>query len=384
MLSRVHRINSAFRATLIGVTAAVSVFGAVVAAHVKADPADDALAKLNELSRQAEQTTEQMHTAQLNLNKKLAAQKAAEDKHAADQAALDEANAQLTGYQSSVDKFAAAMYMGGRTDSLSAIMTADSPQHLIDQLSVQRVMATEMAAEMQNFQSTRDRAAKAAQESAKSAADARTAAQQAAAVRADLQGKQSQLQLQIAIVKSQYTALTPAQRTALAAPEPVAAVVPDQPDALPPVDGAPPPDALPPAGLPPDGDAQPPDAAVPAIAPGSEDRATVVQAALSRVGDPYSWGAAGPNAFDCSGLVMWSFLQAGIPLPHSSQALASGGQPVALSDLQPGDVVTYYSDASHTGLYVGDGMVVHSSTYGQPVRVVPIAAAGPIHNARRY
>jgi cell wall-associated NlpC family hydrolase len=47
-------------------------------------------------------------------------------------------------------------------------------------------------------------------------------------------------------------------------------------------------------------------------------------------------------------------------------------------------VVTYYSDASHTGIYVGDGMVVHSSTYGQPVRVVPLGAAGPVNNARRY
>jgi cell wall-associated NlpC family hydrolase len=81
---------------------------------------------------------------------------------------------------------------------------------------------------------------------------------------------------------------------------------------------------------------------------------------------------------------MWAFQQAGISLPHSSQALAVGGQPVSMSDLEPGDVVTYYSDASHTGIYVGDGMVVHSSTYGQPVRVVPIGAAGPVNNVRRY
>jgi cell wall-associated NlpC family hydrolase len=57
---------------------------------------------------------------------------------------------------------------------------------------------------------------------------------------------------------------------------------------------------------------------------------------------------------------------------------------VDLSNLQPGDVVTFYSDASHVGMYVGDGMMVHASTYGQPVRVVPLTASGPIHNARRY
>jgi cell wall-associated NlpC family hydrolase len=356
--------------------------GSVVAAGVHADPADDAMAKLTELSRRAEETTEAMHSAQLDLSNKLAAQKAADDKHAADQATVDAAKAQLGAYQASVDKLAAAMYMGGRTDSLSAIMTTDSPQHLIDQLSVQRVMATEMATQMTSFRTISAQAVAAEQASAKSAADARTAAEQAAAVRADVQAKQSRLQMQIAVVKSQYMALTPNQRVALAAPGPVSPAIPDAaPEALPPGGGEPAIAAMPGGPL---GDVAPPEAALPAPAPGNNGAATVVQAALSRVGSPYSWGAAGPSAFDCSGLVMWSFQQAGLSLPHSSEALATGGQPVAMSDLQPGDVVTYYSDASHTGIYVGDGMVVHSSTYGQPVRVVPVQAAGPFHNARRY
>jgi cell wall-associated NlpC family hydrolase len=101
------------------------------------------------------------------------------------------------------------------------------------------------------------------------------------------------------------------------------------------------------------------------------------------VGSPYSWGAAGPNAFDCSGLIKWVFEQTGKSLPRSSQALAAGGQAVAVAELQAGDIVTFYSDASHAGIYIGDGMMVHSSTYGTPVRVAPISSA-PIHNARRY
>ncbi len=346
------------------------------------------MAKLNELSRQAEQTTEAMHSAQLDLSKKLAAQKAAEGKHAADQAALEAAQAQLATYQGSVDKLAGAMYMGGRTDGLSAIMVADSPQHLIDQMSVQKVVAGEMAAQMTGYRMLTVQAAAAEQASAKSAADARTAAQRAAAVRADVQAKQSKLQVQIAVVKSQYMALTPGQRTALAAPDPVPAALPPgdaTPDALPLADDGfavqAMPDAMVPGGAMPD--AMVPGGAVPGPSGGPEG-AIAVQAALTRVGSPYVWGAAGPNAFDCSGLVMWAFQQAGISLPHSSQALAVGGQPVSMSDLQPGDVVTYYSDASHTGIYVGDGMVVHSSTYGQPVRVVPIGAAGPVNNVRRY
>ena len=111
--------------------------------------------------------------------------------------------------------------------------------------------------------------------------------------------------------------------------------------------------------------------------------AAAVRAALTRLGAPYVWAAAGPDAFDCSGLVVWAFEQAGVSLPHSSQALASGGQPVAQSQMQPGDVITYYSDASHVGIYVGQGRIVHASTYGVPVAVVPMDNA-PIYNVRRY
>src|ERR1700752_3582177 len=99
------------------------------------------MAKLTELSRQAERTTEAMHSAQLDLNNKLAAQQDAEAKHTADQAAVDTARSKLAIFQAAVDKFAAAQYMGGRTSGMDAMLTADSPQRLIDQRSVQRVMA---------------------------------------------------------------------------------------------------------------------------------------------------------------------------------------------------------------------------------------------------
>ncbi|MGH3558193.1 MAG: peptidoglycan hydrolase RipC [Mycobacterium sp.] len=358
----------------VGAAVGILTFSGVFAGNVAADPSNDAVAKLNELSRQAEQTTEAMHSAQLDLNNKLAAQHAADKRHTDDQAAVDAAKSKLATFQSAVDKFAAAMYMGGRTDGMDAILTAESPQQLIGKLAVQRVISTEMATQMAGYRAAGERAVKAEQESAKSAADAKTAAEQAAAVRASLQSKQSQLQVQIAVVKSQYQSLTPGQRTALADPGPppptaVLAAAAPAPEALAPGGGAPGeplPDALP-------------------AAPGSgEGAAVAVQAAMTQVGSPYAWGGAAPGGFDCSGLVMWAFQQAGIALPHSSQALAHGGQPVALSDLQPGDVLTFYSDASHAGIYVGDGLMVHSSTYGQPVRVVPMTSSGPIYNARRY
>lgn len=381
-----HPIARVLTRSAVGILASVTLLSGVLAANVVADPADDALAKLNELSRQAEQTTEAMHSAQLDLNEKLAAQQAADKKHADDQAAVDAANARLATFQTAVNRLAASTYMGGRVDGMEAMLTAGSPQQLIEKMAVQRLMATQMSTQMANYRAAGEQAAKAEQASAKSAADAKSAAEQAAAVRASLQSKQSQLQVQIAVVKSQYLALSPEQRTALADPGPVPAAAP--------VPGAPAPDALPPGtprpGGPAPGEAPPPGGLPglpgwPSPPPGGGgDRAIVVQAALTQVGTPYAWGGAAPGGFDCSGLVMWAFQQAGIALPHSSQALAHGGQPVALSDLQPGDVLTFYSDASHAGIYIGDGMMVHSSTYGVPVRVVPMNSSGPIYDARRY
>lgn len=386
--SAVKRPRKGVACAIVGLT----LMSGVLASSVQADPAEDALAKLTELSRQAEQTTEAMHSAQLDLDNKLDIQAAADQKHAGDLAAVSSAKTELATFQSGVDKFAAAMYMGGRTDGMTAILTAESPQGLIERLAVQRVIASELSDQMANYRRVSDQAAAAELASAASAADAKTAAEQAAAVRADLQSKQSDLQVKIAVVKTQYDSLTEAQRVALAAPAPI----PPLPEALPvpPAPGAllppPPPGpevlAAPPApGLPeqvPPGDLAPP-AAIPAPGVGPEG-SVAVQAALTRVGSPYTWGGSGPGQFDCSGLVMWSFQQAGISLPHSSQALAAGGQPVSRDALQPGDVVNFYSDASHTGIYVGNGMVVHASTYGVPVQVESLDGAGPFYNARRY
>ncbi len=371
-----------FQLFIVGVTAGCLALCGTQGPLALADPSADALAKLNELSRQAEQTTEAMHSAQLDLNSKLTAMRAAEKKHADDQAALDAAKARLATFQSAVNKFAAAMYMGGRTDGMNAILTAESPQQLIGKLAVQRVIASDIKSQMADFRVASDQTTKAEHASATSAGNARTAAEQAAAVRASLQSKQSRLQLQIAVVKSQYTALTPTQRTILAdpgpAPPPAALAA-----AAPPGAAAPGPEGRagdgPPGAVPPTFSGP-----VPGGGEGSSEGAIAVQAALTQIGSSYVWGGATPGSFDCSGLVMWAFQQAGIALPHSSQALANGGQPVSMSDLQPGDVLTFYSDASHTGIYVGDGMMIHSSTFGQPVRVVPMSSSGPIHNARRY
>jgi cell wall-associated NlpC family hydrolase len=108
-----------------------------------------------------------------------------------------------------------------------------------------------------------------------------------------------------------------------------------------------------------------------------------VQTALAQVGDPYVWGAGGPNAFDCSGLTQYAYAAAGISLPHSSRMQSQMGTAVSRSQLQPGDLIFYYSPVSHVSMYVGNGQMVHASTSGVPVKVVPVDSMGGITGMRR-
>jgi cell wall-associated NlpC family hydrolase len=110
-------------------------------------------------------------------------------------------------------------------------------------------------------------------------------------------------------------------------------------------------------------------------APGESQAAAVaVQAALSRVGDPYVWGAAGPDAFDCSGLVMWAYAQAGIYLPHFSGAQYADTTHISMSDLEPGDLVFPSDPGQHVAMYIGNGEIVQAPYTGANVQVVPLSS----------
>jgi len=100
--------------------------------------------------------------------------------------------------------------------------------------------------------------------------------------------------------------------------------------------------------------------------------AQALEEALTRRGDPYVWGAAGPDQFDCSGLVVWAFAQEGIALPHYTGDLWNSGVHVARADLEPGDLVFFFPDISHVGIYVGNGLMVDAPDFGAVVRVEPI------------
>lgn len=106
--------------------------------------------------------------------------------------------------------------------------------------------------------------------------------------------------------------------------------------------------------------------------PASGRAAAAVQYALAQVGDAYVYGAMGENAFDCSGLTMRAWAQAGVSLPHSSSAQMGSGAPVSSSALQPGDLVFYYSPVSHVGIYIGNGQIVHAANPSTGVTIAPV------------
>ena len=103
-------------------------------------------------------------------------------------------------------------------------------------------------------------------------------------------------------------------------------------------------------------------------APSSAVGGGAVGAAMAEIGKPYVWAAAGPDAFDCSGLVMYAYAQVGVSLPHSSYAMWNDGVPVSEDQLEPGDLV-FFDGLGHVGMYIGGGQFVHAPHTGTTVQI---------------
>ncbi|MFE2988420.1 NlpC/P60 family protein [Streptomyces sp. NPDC059262] len=106
-------------------------------------------------------------------------------------------------------------------------------------------------------------------------------------------------------------------------------------------------------------------------APDSRTAAAIAYA-YNALGSPYVWGATGPNSFDCSGLTQAAYRSAGISLPRTTYSQINAGPRIPRSQLQPGDLVFFYSGISHVGLYIGNGKMIHAPNPSAPVRIAPI------------
>ena len=311
-----------------------------------------------------------------------AAVTAAADLTAAEQVKVAAADAVVAEYQKKVDAFANASFRGARLTDLSVLLTAASPEDYLDQASSLSQVATDQQSTLSGALAARtvaDNARAAAQASenqaqqAKQAADQATAAAEAA--RAALDTGKAQLDAEIATYQLAFAQLSTADiDSAVAGAEAAnmdAASQARQAEQAAQRDRA---------GL--AADAAPLDTGAEFSLWAAQHAPNVqagiaVEAALSRQGLPYVWAAEGPDSFDCSSLMMWAWHQAGVDIPRNSAAQADALPEIPLDQLQIGDLVTFYSPVSHVGMYVGDGKVLHASMPGVPIKVVPLAAAGP-------
>ncbi len=351
--------------------------------------ADEAKQAWLDAARRSETYNEQVLAAEgaLTAARDAAAAAAAAVQAAADHTALEQqkvsaADQVVTDYQRKVDAFANASFQGARLTDISVLLTAGSPEDYLDQASSLSQVATDQQATLRQAVAARaaaDAARAAAQAAQDQAAQSQQVADQAAAdaqtARTAVDTGKSALDAEIASYQLAFAHLTAADVNAAAgaaeAANADAASQARQAEQAAQRDRA---------GLAQDAaplDTGPTFAAWAAAHAPNVQAGIAVEAALGRQGLPYVWAAEGPDSFDCSSLMMWAWAQAGVAIPRNSAAQADALPQIPLDQLQPGDLVTFYSPVSHVGMYVGDGKVLHASMPGVPIKVVPLAAAGP-------
>ncbi len=295
-----------------------------------------AMAQLKAFNEQFEKVTEQYNDARILLTKRTAQAKTASAKATAAAKAVSTFRGrikQLVTSESRSDPFG----------TFGAMLSSDSPGDFVSQASIIDVVSSRRAAVLAE-------ASKASATATKAAKDAKAAQAAAAKLTHDLSAKRTQLAKQAAQSKSMFDRLSGSERQAFLDSQAA------------PVDRASRNETrtTPPAGAP------------TVNAPASGGAATAVAAAKSKLGSPYVWAASGPSSFDCSGLTMWAWAQAGVSLPHSSSMQYGSGPKVSVSSLQPGDLVFYGSPIHHVALYVGGGQVIHAPQTGDVVRYASV------------
>jgi cell wall-associated NlpC family hydrolase len=335
---RARRLRSGL---LLGATAALTftVLPGTASASPDAGSPQQAAHLVADASHQLEIVTEHVNTAQVLFNRQKEAVAKADIEVAAAQRKLDSMAGQIR-------QLARSAYTSGGVDvsQLNVLMTSSSADQFVSQLGTLDAIAGHTNSMVIDV----TRASKAAGAARARAAEA---AGQAQRTLGQITAQQKVLQTRIADYRRQYAALTAPQRAMVAASS-GAAVSPRTLVAAP-------------------------------VAASSSGAGAAVATALAQVGKPYVWGAAGPNSFDCSGLMQYAWSAAGVALPHSSSAQSGMGTPVSRSQLQPGDLVFFYSPVSHVGMYIGNGQMVHAATSGEPVKVVSLNSMGSYNSARR-
>ncbi|MEU3345718.1 NlpC/P60 family protein [Streptomyces sp. NPDC006700] len=311
--------------------AAVAISAQAANAAPSAKPSkDEVKSKVDELYQQAEQATEKYNGAKEKQEKLQKEISTIQDNVARGQQDLNK-------LRDGLGSLAAGQYRTGGIDpSLQLFLSSDPDDYLdkastLDQLSGQQVEALKKIQDKQR-------------ELAQERSEASSKLKDLAATRTELGNKKTEVQGKLAEAQRLLNSLTAQEKAALAAEQDRASRASADRVQL--------------------GNA----------APASGRAGAAFAAAQSKIGSPYVYGATGPSSYDCSGLTSWAYAQAGVSIPRTSEAQANAGTRIySQSQLQVGDLVIFYGDQHHVGLYAGNGQVLHAPRTGTVVRYEPIS-----------
>ncbi|MGW2699413.1 NlpC/P60 family protein [Streptomyces sp. NPDC001340] len=282
-------------------------------------------AKVDKLYEQAEQATEKYNGAKEKQQKLQKEISTIQDNVARGQQELNK-------LRDGLGSLATAQYRSGGIDSSVQLFLSSNPDDFLDKASTLDQLSSQQVEALKKIQDKQ-------RELAQERAEATDKLKDLAATRTELGNKKKEVQGKLAEAQKLLNTLTAKEKAALAAEQARANRSSTERVDL--------------------GDAPP-----------ASDRASAAfSAAQSKIGSPYVYGASGPSSFDCSGLTSWAYAQAGVSIPRTSEAQANAGTRIYdQSQLKVGDLVIFYGDFHHVGLYAGNGQVLHAPHTGAVVR----------------
>jgi peptidoglycan DL-endopeptidase CwlO len=289
--------------------------------------ASDLQRRLEGLNRQADQQVEDY------LQAKLAVERTRKSMRSM-QRQLDDVRGQLADARASIAARAAVAYVRGPATDVASLLAASDPTDALERAQLLDLLATHDADQVLG--------ARAIERSAEARAnDLAAVERKQAAILDQMARRKARIEQLVTKTEQTLDQLRAAERRRAAAANRPATTAPSGDSPTP----TPPPKAV------------------------SGNVGAVIRYAYAQLGKPYQWGATGPGSFDCSGLTMMAWAQAGVSLPHSSRAQIGIGRQVTRSELQPGDLIFRYSPISHVSLYVGNGQQISATHTGSTVKL---------------
>ncbi|WSQ08494.1 NlpC/P60 family protein [Streptomyces sp. NBC_01231] len=315
-------------AALCVMSAAAAALGVLPATSAVAAPHDDTRAEVDRLYEEAEKATEAFNEADENAD-------ALREEVGGSQDRIARQQEHINSLRETLGSLAGAQYRSGGLDPSLALLFSDDPDDYLDKASALDRISVHQAEELKDLQTAMRELAQERSEATRKLGELDKSRKAVASHKRAVEKKLAKARQLLGSLPSDeraaYDRVSRSGRSARA----------DLPD-------------------------------LGSAAPASSRAEAALAAARSALGKPYVWGANGPSGFDCSGLMQWSYAQAGVSLPRTSQAQRFAGRQVPLSQAQPGDLVTYRNDASHVAMYMGDGQVIHAPYPGAPVRYDPV------------